>query len=224
MICPSRLFIVVLVTLFLAGAPAWSYPVQYTLEGYVIQGPGIDDSAGFLADMGITVGSPVSYTIVMDLDAKGTVILSDGTIAEQTDPYGKSTFFAHYIGGTTITSDNYLNSFNGVKENNYGGNMWLTSTFSERWINISNGNNFLGVYDMLQQPNSNGEWSTGFPWAFGSSFLRNTIYDETGNSSSFNFVAQITRTETVPVPEPSTFAFLGAGLAGILLLRNKYRE
>lgn len=224
MIHPVRLYLFMLVTLFVAGTSAWSYPVQYTLEGYVIQGPGIDDSAGFLADMGITVGSRVSYTIVIDLDAMGTVMLSDGTVTVRTDPYGRETFYAHYAGGSTVTADNFLSSFNGISENNYGGNKWLTSTFSERWLNVSSGNNYLSFYDMLLQPNVLGEWSASSSRAFGASAMRNTIYDEFGNSSKFYFSAQITQAETVPVPEPSTIALLGAGLAGIILFRKRSRK
>ncbi|ANA40119.1 PEP-CTERM sorting domain-containing protein [Geobacter anodireducens] len=218
---PDKLFLAVLMTLLSAVPSAWSYPMQYTLEGYVIQGPGIDDSAGFLSDMGITVGSRVSYTIVIDLDARGTVMMSNGTVTERTDPYGRGTFYAHYAGGSTITSDNYLSSYNGISENNYGGNKWLTNTFSERWLSVSSGNNYLSFYDMLLQPDALGEWSASSARAFGAGTMRNTIFDEFGNSSKFYFSAQITNAETVPVPEPSTFAFLGAGLAGIILLRRK---
>ncbi|WP_318556467.1 PEP-CTERM sorting domain-containing protein [Geobacter anodireducens] len=224
MIHPGRIFFVVLMTLFWGGQSAWSYPVQYTLEGFVIQGPGINDSAGFLADMGISIGSHVSYSIVIDLNSTGTILLNNGTLTNPLDVSGKNTFYAHYAGSSTITSSNHLSSYNGIQENNYGGNNWLTSTFSERWLSISNGNNYLDIYNMFEQPNSSGEWSIGFPWAFGAAFLRNTIFDSSGNSSYFNFVAQITKAESIPIPEPSTFALFGVGLAGNYLFRKRYRK
>lgn len=223
MIHAGRIFLVVLITFFWGGHSAWSYPVQYTLEGYVTKGTGINDSAGFLADMGITVGSRVSYSIIIDLNSTGTVLFNDGTITNPLDTYGNNTFYAHYAGGSTITSNNYLSSYNGILENNYGGGAEITSTFTERWLTISNGNNYLGIYNMFQQPSSSGEWTVG-PQAFQAFLMRNTIYDETGNSSYFSFNAQLTKAEKVPVPEPSTFAFLAAGLAGIFLLRKRSRE
>lgn len=213
-------FLLALVISLMTGPVAWSYPIQYTIDGNVIQGPGINDTAGFLADLGITVGSHVSYTFVIDLDAKGTIMLSDGTISELAD----TSFYAHYLSGSTITPGNYMSSYNGISENNYGVNNWLTSTSSERSINVSNGNNYLTIIGMLQQPDSTGEWPIGSPIAFGAAALSNTIFDEFGNSSSFYFDAQIASAEIVPVPEPSTFALLGTGLTGIFILGKRFRK
>ena len=53
---------------------------QYTITGKIIQGPGIDDAAGYLKRLGLSEGSPVSYTFIIDLLVVGFKKQSDGLI------------------------------------------------------------------------------------------------------------------------------------------------
>jgi hypothetical protein len=170
------------------GGRAMKY--QYVIEGKVIKGPGIDDSAGYLSALGITVGSQVSYTFVIDLSAPGTIQHADGTISQYTDPNGRRTFYAHYVSGSTITAANHSPAYNNIAANNYGGvDMVIAGVDHERWLNLSNGNNFLALRDMLQQPNIDECWPGGA--SFGCPDMQNTIFNASGQKSHFHFDATI---------------------------------
>ena len=161
---------------------------QYTIAGEVIEGPGIDDSAGYLASLGISIGSPVSFTFIIDLSAPGYIKMSDGTLKYPPDV---GDFFVKYISGTTLTIDTYINSYNGVAEQNYGHPQWfeLFPPYAERHLSPGNGNNYLNIYDMKKQPDERDCWPVGSD--FGSPFMQNIIYDASGNKSSFYFYAKI---------------------------------
>ncbi|TKB23946.1 PEP-CTERM sorting domain-containing protein [Desulfopila sp. IMCC35006] len=168
---------------------------QYTIEGKVIEGPGIDDSAGYLSQLGIIVGSTVFYTFIVDLSAPGFIKLSDGTI--KPPPLGGS-FYSKYITGTTLTLDTYISSHDGIAEQNYGNPNWLKlqPPFGERYINAGNGNNYLQLSDMEEQPDSKDCWPVGSD--FGCRAMINTIYDASGQKSSFAFVAKILQVGFAP--------------------------
>jgi len=163
---------------------------QYTIEGKVILGPGIDDSAGYLKMLGITVGSSVSYTFIIDLSDPGYLKMSDGSIKPA--PTGNS-FYAKYISGTTLNANTFISSYNGIAEQNYGNPNWLVlqPSFGERYICAGNGNNYLQLSDMKQQPDSRDNWPIGS--SFGCPAMINTIYDASGRQSRFAFEAKITQ-------------------------------
>lgn len=164
---------------------------QYTIEGKVIQGPGIDDSAGYLLKLGIKIGSPVCYTFIIDLSAPGFIKMSDGTIHFPPQPPYEF-FYVKYISGTTLTFDTYISSHNSIVEQNYGHPEWLGlyPPNGERHIYASKGNNYLELFNMLQQPGSKDCWSVGS--SFGCGDMHNIIYDASGKKSKFNFDAKIT--------------------------------
>ena len=163
---------------------------QYTIEGKVIQGPGIDDSAGYLKKLGIVVGSAVSYTFIIDLSSPGFIKMKDGILKPA--PISGS-FFAQYVSGTTLNALTFISSYNDIVEQNFGNPNWLVfqPPFGERFIGVSNGNNYLNISDMEQQPDSKDSWSIGS--SFGSPSMINTIYDAAGKKSKFAFEAQITQ-------------------------------
>ena len=162
---------------------------QYTITGNIIKGPGIDDAAGYLERLGLSEGSPVSYTFIIDLLVVGFKKRSDGAIVHVET--GGQTFYARYISGTTWTSATYLPSHDGIVESNFGLVNWfkLYPARGERGILISNGNNYLEIIDMEKQPDASGRWP--LKSSFGSHNMSNTIYDAAGKKSSFHFEAKI---------------------------------
>jgi hypothetical protein len=163
---------------------------QYTIEGNVIQGPGIDDSAGYLSALGISVGSKVSYTFIIDLSAPGTIQDQDGTTIHKDPP--RKIFYAHYISGSTITSANYIKEYtktgSSITSYDYGG---ADMPDYEYWLYMSNGNNFLNFMDMLARPDEKECWPGGSN--FGCQNMQNIIYDASGKKSSFYFNAKVTQ-------------------------------
>jgi hypothetical protein len=174
----------------------------YTIKGQVIQGPpnGIVDNAGYLSKLGIIIGSAVSYVLAIDLLSPGFTKKSDGTISM---PTVQPSFFAQYISGTTLTPNNYVSSYQGISENNYGTVKWLNPSGGpsggERYMNLSKGNHSLLFADMLAGPDFFGMWHTQTPapglFSFGTATERNIIYDSNGNESSFYFESNITQVE-----------------------------
>ena len=164
---------------------------QYTITGKIIKGPGIDDSAGYLKSLGLSEGSAVSYTFVIDLLEVGFKKQSDGAIVPVIPGGNLPTFHARYISGTTWTRATHLPSHDGISELNSGSVNWLKlyPAWGERSIQISNGNNYLTLNGMKEQPDASGRWPLK------SNFLSvetsNTIYDAAGKKSSFYFEAKI---------------------------------
>lgn len=162
---------------------------QYTIEGNVIQGPGIVDSAGYLALLGITVGISVGYTFIIDLSAPGFIVMADGSIKSPTP--NSNSFYAKYVSGTTLNPSTFISSHDGMAEQNYGNPNWLVlqPPFGERYIGVAHGNNYLQLSNMEQQPDSNDSWPIGSN--FGCSVMMNSIYDASGNVSRFAFEGTI---------------------------------
>jgi hypothetical protein len=164
---------------------------QYIITGKIIKGPGIDDSAGYLKRLGLSEGSPVSYTFTIDLLLVGFKKQSDGANVPVQTGGNLPTFYSRYISGTTWTNATHLPSHDGTAELNYGVVTWLHlyPAWGERAIQISNGNNYLDIRDMGEQPDASGRWPLNS--SFGSGNMSNTIYDAAGKKSSFHFEAKI---------------------------------
>ncbi|MFT5728830.1 MAG: hypothetical protein ACI8PB_002990 [Desulforhopalus sp.] len=211
--------LMVLFVLFLSYGIVFAYPVQYTIEGQVIQGPGIDDSAGYLAQLGITIGSSVSYTIDIDLTAPATQVLSDGTTTSILPSSAQDQFcYAHLVAGTTLTTENWQYSHNGIAEYNLIADEDLV--FHDLYMLTAKGNNYLQFDGLNFNPSF---------WVVGSNFsaysMSNFIYDPYGNSSYFNFDGRITNVAPAPVPEPSTFLLFGISslVAGAFRMKKHKR-
>jgi hypothetical protein len=164
---------------------------QYTITGKIIKGPGIDDTAGYLKRLELSEGSPVSYTFIIDLLVVGFKKQSDGLIVPVQPGGSLPTFYARYVSGTTWTSATYLPSHDGIVELNHGVVTWLKlyPAWGERGILIGNGNNYLAINDMGEQPKASGRWPLNS--SFGSGNMSNTIYDAAGKKSRFHFEAKI---------------------------------
>jgi hypothetical protein len=211
-------FLIGLFSLFFSCEVVFGCLMQYTIEGQVIKGPGINDSAGYLSQLGITIGSSVSYTLNIDLDVAANQVLTNG-FSTPILPFNTQDklYYAHLVGGTVFTADIWQDSYNGIVENN----QIVDSGFQyhDLYMLAATGNISLQFSGFNFEPNS---------WTVGSNFnaysMRNVIYDGNGNCSSFNFVGQITSVIPAPVPEPSTLLLLSVPIIGAGLFRKKIRR
>jgi hypothetical protein len=194
---------------------ALAAPFLYTLTGHVL-GHGMVDTAGYLSQLGITAGSTVSYSLIIDLDAPANITYGDGSVQPYTPTPGRIAFFASYVTGSTITSSNYLPAYNGIAARNVGGGDREGPSSFERYLGITKGNNYLTIQDILAQPDASGSWPVGLLIA---PDMHNTIYAQDGTYSNFYFEGIITNVQ--PTPLPSALLLLAPGLAGLIAFRRK---
>jgi len=199
----KKLSILVFVLVFLLAGMAHATPVYYTFEGTVTV---ISDEAGIIEDAGLSLGSSVSYTFLVDFDQPGTYTLNSGEVVDHWD---SDSFYCKFIGGSILSEKNggYYNADSDVAESNHGHYYWLdlyaASRNSSLYATIFNSNELtLGTAGRVS----------------------NTAWDSYGNYSQLDagdLIINKIFLSASPVPEPTTMLLLGSGLLGLSGARRK---
>jgi hypothetical protein len=204
-------------TLALAGlwSSAQAVPLYYTFEG------NIDSSysrggTSYFADAGLTVGSAVSYTLLVDFDQQGSHTHYNGITHTYTDHYYYDHFLTDYIAGSALMDDS-LGPFSRphhTAEYNDGYQRWnwgrLFTGSDNSWLNIYTGQPAftLDVGDTLrfdERLRTNNSYYYGYEHINGNLSLA-SISEHYDNAAA--------------IPEPGTFALMGLGLVGMCLRRR----
>jgi len=90
----------VMAILFVMSGKAQAVPMYYTFGGTVTIVT--SDNAGAIADAGLSAGSAVNYTFVVDFDADGFWTQNDGTVNTMTANAYYDPFYATYISGDAL--------------------------------------------------------------------------------------------------------------------------
>src|SRR3990172_2654952 len=86
-------------TVFALAGHAKAAPMYYTFDGTVSS---VTDAAGIIAGAGLSVGSAVTYTLIVDFATDGSYTRNDGTVYTYTDSAYKDYFFADYVSGDAL--------------------------------------------------------------------------------------------------------------------------
>jgi len=184
---------------------AQAVPMNYTFTGNVSSIFGSDP--GIANDQGLFVNSTVTYRFLVDFDANGTWRRNDvgGTVVTMVDNSDLDFFFTDYVSGDALVEvdGGFRNTDIWVAEFNFGQDR-LTSTGGALTGNSSDDTLII--------------WSDSTDlsdWVVGTVVLgQNIPYDSTGAFSDLR--TNLTLTEILPVPEPSTMLLLLSGLIGLI--------
>jgi hypothetical protein len=193
----------------LIPAPAsHALPMYYTFEGSVI----------YTTTESRPLGMAVDFTFLVDRDLDGQTLDMAGNPSTVEDyvealDYYTLSFYASYVGGSALPSDNPASEFNqtsllGVEQRHY----------AEIFSALRGSNSDLSGFDLIDI------WSTDLDfgdWHVGQSLLgENFVINGPGElNTSFSSALTLTSiTDYNPiaaVPEPSTLSFMGLGLLGL---------
>lgn len=191
----------------LAASAVRAAPVYYTFEGTISV---VNDGAGIVSDLGLSVGSELSYTIMVDTDRIGTYTLNNGVVKDFLHPWGIQSYYAELVSGVILPQVNggVWNSPTVTASSNYGFDHW-----------------FQHIY--LGSPDS-GLYFASFKssvWELGlNGRISSTGYDAQGRYSQIDLSEVILTNislSSTPVPEPSTALLLATGLAGLAAIGRR---
>src|SRR3972149_11716217 len=91
--------IVAIVAVFALAGHAKAVPMYYTFEGTVSS---TSEHAGIIAAAGLSVGSAVTYTLIVDFATAGSYTRNDGTVYTYTDTASHDYFYADYVSGDAL--------------------------------------------------------------------------------------------------------------------------
>ena len=195
--------VVAFTAIFALAGHVRAAPMYYTFDGTI---SAVTDDAGIIADAGLALGSAVTYTLLVDFAADGTITYNGGRQESYSDIWSNDYFFTDYVSGDAIWQKDggYYNSPSWVAEYNYGD---ATSSSTNLYTNSFD--------DLLQI------YAVGISfsdWAVGTGVIGfNRAYDSTGIKSYLNTGLTLTSITpvTTAVPESSTLLLLGSGLFGL---------
>lgn len=180
-------------------------PITFSLDGNVNYISG-GTAAG---DAGLSVGSAISYTIVVDFNSDGTYTYDSGaTIDTLVDSAQEDYFFADLLSGPTVMADN---GGGPGFESNLGIN-YLDSIIGTLIVDDSL---YLSNYDYLISD-----------WGVGTAISVSNLWKEGG--SQYLWMGNLSITTMTPsastnIPSPGTFFLLLAGLIYLLFHKNASR-
>jgi len=185
-------------------------PVLYTFQGEVTKL--LDDSAGYLSNSNITLGTVFSYTFLVDFDMPGTAERYNGETTTFVDDYmgnGLDYFYADFLSESILTPD-YDLAFTNPSDPNI-------SEYNVGYRNLSNP--ILGYTAQLfggstshfiefQTPESD-------PFSIGTAWMYNEVIHLAADAADddmdgFNATMMLTQISSVPAP-PAVWLF-GSGL------------
>ena len=196
-------------------------PLYYTFDGTITVIS--HDNAGAIADAGFSVGSSVTYTLLIDFDAAASETHFGGYV--DYDSYVDSTswdyFYVDYAGGSALSEVdggfyNLVGPADGsgpmsASEKNWGYDTLLGQPGGYLHVNSDD--------DMLQLKKTGVNVSD---WTIGTTVnVSNWAFDSLGNQSQLFAEVQLTGISSVPVPAAAWL--FSSGLIGLIGIARRKR-
>jgi hypothetical protein len=202
-------------------------PLYFTFDGEVSY---IYDRYGtnVPGDAGLSRGSPLTYTFLVDFEAEGfywsrgyrypqqdrsySYTRPDGTYRYS---YEYDYFYTRYVGGDALTAAPYY-TYDYYYGYNYDYSYWTPTYSYSRHYGYLYGESKLYVYDYLQ---------TVEDWSVGKRLYSYDYWSEPRNGYLQGRLTLTSISDTNPyaIPEPATSLLLGPGLIGLVVLRRRLR-
>jgi hypothetical protein len=201
--------LIFVVAVFAISIPTRAAPYLYTFEGNVTA---INtDAGGLIADAGLVVGSPVTYSVIIDLDADGYLISNSIGHSPRVDTATFDYFYTDYSGGSLFPGSTLFEGAN-VLEYHYGMN-YLNANQGSVWVGSTNSR--LNIYDLQDVTD----------WAVGETTFDaiNDGYNDANQWSKLT-VLNMTLTSKTLVPIPGAAWLFGPGLIGLMGFRKKLKK
>ena len=194
-------------------------PLYYTFEGSITSIS--HDNAGAISDAGFSVGSSVTYTLLIDFDAVASETHFGGYV--DYDSYADSNswdyFYVDYISGSALTEVDG-GFYNTVGPADGTGPMSASETNMGYNTLIGQPTGYLNTNsddDRLQLKNTGVNVSD---WGIGTTVhVDNWAFDSNNNQSQLFAEVQLTSISSVPVP--AAVWLFGSGLIGLVGLARR---
>jgi hypothetical protein len=199
---------------FLLISTASALPMTVSLEGQISSIPiYYNDSAGILAEQGISIGSMIKYSFLIDFDLNAFTVMNDNSTVSYVDGIGSSTssnidyFYAELLSGAIIPEKNggFYNDADQAADIHYG---VRNGGADAEWVIVTGSSNSLVRLDWPSEDS----WLDGIINVGEVARIQCWGYDSFGNKSYFRTDLTVTETSSItPVPEPATILLLSFG-------------